>query len=167
MASVGPNVGPSAQPSAQVSVAETVQPIVAHEFAHFLYLFRAAYARCVDLPMTPETAIDNPDAVAHWFASTFKPNTAPLRVANLFNTDLEDDELEISKLSKSSPLEMVIGGCMIALVAAVIVSGGTAQLLPPKFTLPPLGSGIKHLREAFRLPKNKPLKRKLKKRKSK
>ena len=74
------------------------------------------------------------------------------RLSGLFSRDWGEDELLISQISFRSPLEITCVCLASALTAAVIVSGGKATFMGFRFTLPSLGSGIKSLRDAFRLP---------------
>jgi len=53
-------------------------------------------------------------------------------------------------MKKSSPMEIVFSGIGGALIAAVVFSGGEAEVAGVKFKLPPLGTGVKHMRMAFK-----------------
>jgi hypothetical protein len=123
------------------------------EFAHFLYLFRAAYSRGVELDLPePERVADDELYFTRRFAESFySESTAPMIVAQLFAADWGDDELRFQRISKSSPMEITCICLASALTLAVILSGGKASFVGFHFTLPPLGKGIKSLREAFRL----------------
>jgi hypothetical protein len=123
------------------------------EFAHFLYLFRAAYSRALELDLPePERVADEDFYFARRFAEPFySESAAPAQVATLFMSDWGDDELRFQRVSRSSPLEITCICLASALTLAVIVSGGKASFAGFHFTLPPLGRGIKNLRDAFRL----------------
>ena len=155
MPSVGPSFSPSSKPSAHVSVAASVGPLVAHDFAQFLYLFRAAYACCLQETTAPAPG-ERPQTFKRRFASKFNQRTPPSLVASLFDTDLAEDELEIIALSKQSPLEMSIAGVLPYIIGAVILSGGKVKLGQLKIELPSLGSGIKNLRTPFTFPRRNP-----------
>jgi hypothetical protein len=148
------------RPSIEVTVADSESPLNAREYAHFLYLFRAAYVRCLDFDVGPEQLQTEHAPFRDRFSGTFNPNVAALQVATLFTTDLEADELEFPRISKSSPLDFICYGIVPALIGAAILSGGKVDLKFMKVTLPPLGVGIRSLREAFRMPLIRSKKRK-------
>jgi len=104
--------------------------INAGDFIAWLQMFRAAYEenkdRDQDFPATPEEI------------------ELKLECAERQNTDLE-----IIRLSKSSPMEIVFSGMNVALTAAIIFSGGEVELKGMKFKLPPMGVGVKSMREAL------------------
>jgi hypothetical protein len=83
--------------------------------------------------------------------SFYGPATAARQVPELFAADLGEDELRFRRISYSSPLEITCVCLAAALTLAVILSGGKAQFMGFHFTLPPLGTGIKSLREALGL----------------
>ena len=60
-------------------------------------------------------------------------------------------ELGLSEISYHSPIQMVLTGSAVALTIAVILSGGELRILGQTIhvKLPPLGTGIAKLREAF------------------
>ena len=61
------------------------------------------------------------------------------------------ESLSVEKINKNSPLELTLCGISIALTVAVIFSGGSIEVSDKKIkcTLPPLGEGIRRLREAI------------------
>jgi hypothetical protein len=63
--------------------------------------------------------------------------------------NLQDAEITINRMTKSSPLE-IVGMCQIsALCLAIIISGGTANIFKGQFKVNALGDGLKKLRDAF------------------
>ena len=147
------------RPSIRAIVADSEAPLSSRDFAHFLYLFRAAYARCLKLDLPAEQLLPDIAWLRDTFSSSLSHYSSPRQVAALFNADLEEDELEFPTISKASPLEFVCYGIVPALTAAAILSGGKIDLKFMKITLPPLGVGIRSLREALRLPPAKPPKK--------
>ncbi len=123
------------------------------ELAHFLYLLRVAYARALELDLhDSEDVFQN----EHYLTTQFKkqfyaPTQSAREVAELFSADLGEHELRFRRISYSSPLEITCVCLAAALTLAVILSGGKAQFMGFRFTLPPLGTGIKSLRDALGL----------------
>jgi hypothetical protein len=70
--------------------------------------------------------------------------------AHEFNPDLEKEyEFKIGAIQRNSPLELILYGIPVALTAAVILSGGKVKITGIEFELPPIGKGVKHLRQAL------------------
>ena len=132
------------------------------ELTHFLCLFRAAYARALELDLQDiQDVLRDEFYLREQFQKSFYgPTTAAREVAKLFAADKGDDELRFRAISYSSPLVITCICLASALTLAVILSGGKAQFMGFRFTLPPLGTGIKSLREAFGL--SVPTRRRLK-----
>ncbi|MBC2606319.1 hypothetical protein [Pelagicoccus albus] len=63
----------------------------------------------------------------------------------------EKDILKLVRINKNSPLEIVLCGAISAITIAVIFSGGTVEVGKTgiKAKLPPIGKGIKKLRDAI------------------
>jgi len=124
------------------------------EFAEFLYLLRAAYARSLQLDLhDPEDVVRDEFYLTQQFARPFVgPIMAEKEVSELFETNLGEDELRFRRISYASPLEITCICLASALTLAVIVSGGRASFMGFRFSLPPLGTGIKSLRSALGLP---------------
>lgn len=72
-------------------------------------------------------------------------------VAKLFYHNDGQYALRLAGISKSSPLEISAVCIVSALALAAIFSGGKIDLKGLKFHLPPLGVGIKSLREALKI----------------
>jgi hypothetical protein len=66
-----------------------------------------------------------------------------------FRPNLEDDELQIETMAHGRPLTMFIEGVIVAMVAAVILSGGTVRIGPAEFKVPPVATGIHELARLF------------------
>ena len=127
-------------------------PLDAWELAHFLHLFRATYSHALSIGAAPEEIAQNPGHFTEIFSKGLSLDDAAR--FELFLTDHGDEELRINRIVKTSPLEIAFIGVLTALTLAVIFSGGKVELKnlkDLKFTLPPLGSGIKSLREALRM----------------
>ncbi|MFZ3409034.1 Bro-N domain-containing protein [Vibrio chagasii] len=63
----------------------------------------------------------------------------------------DDQQLKLTDLRRHNPIELVFSGVSIALVVALIISGGKFELglTKLKIELPPLGDGIEKLLRAF------------------
>jgi len=127
-------------------------PISVWEFSNFLYLFRAAYAAASDLLRQSEwplLATDGPELEGFLVALRHRlPTYGPREIVHLASKPLPE-ELTILDLSRRNPVHIEFGGLATALVAAVILSGGSLKLGPIRAKLPPIGTGIAALREAF------------------
>jgi hypothetical protein len=141
-------------------------PISVADFSYFFYLFRAVYAAGVEELTSSPLPVDSMRE-ADAFAAELKRSLREynrLQVNRLAYAELSDD-LTFLELSRHSPLSIVFGGVTVALAAAVIISGGSFQLGHLHVHLPPLGTGITALREAFgyRTKKRRaPIKRRMK-----
>jgi hypothetical protein len=124
------------------------------ELAEFLYLLRAAYARALQLDLhDPEDVIRDEFYLQQQFKKSFVlPTMAEKEVSELFSTDLGEDELRFRRIAYSSPIEITCICLASALTLAVILSGGKVGFMGFRFTLPPLATGIKSLRDALALP---------------
>ena len=138
--------------------------INAYELTRFLHYFRAAYVYFA----TTATSGRN-ERISHYDLSRYEVETAGHLVDEFYKsrhlsvfrkgtlgrlaaTELTSDvdDLEISQISYHSPLHIAFTGIPVALVAAVILSGGEINLIGVvKVKLPPIGTGIAKLREAF------------------
>ncbi len=78
---------------------------------------------------------------------------SPKELDSIFDPKRARDLLQIEKISRQSPLEIVLMGCFGLLTLAVVFSGGKIEisLKGIKAELPPLGKGIKSLRSALGL----------------
>lgn len=127
-------------------------PISVYEFSHFLYLFRAAYAGAVDLMSKlhrPFFGTEGPEFER--FLEMLRaslPAYDSRQIVHLASKPVPED-LTLLEISRRNPLGLEFGGIPVALVAAVILSGGSLKLGPISVKLPPLGTGIAALRDAF------------------
>jgi hypothetical protein len=133
-----------------------LRPTDSWELAEFLYLFRAAYSRALELDRIDEDRlIEDPYPYRQQFEQAFPPGgTNVERVGQLFSADWGDDDLRFARISRTSPLAFTCVGVVVALALAAIISGGRVDITATgiRFKLAPLGTGIKHLLDAFRLP---------------
>lgn len=147
--------------------------INAFEFGYFLYFFRATYVKCIQI-------IENSPHLEHEFKKFIFQNNIDLEkikpiilpyfnnqhfsnydISQLWMTSLPSKlDLEFEKISKNSPLKIIINTCSAslgALTMAVILSGGKATILNNSFELPPLAHGIRELKSVFDQPQPKAL----------
>lgn len=120
----------------------------AAELGHFLFLFRGAYASCTnilkdrDLKQLPSKRLED----------KIRQHLRSLNISDidaLFSRELGPKKLVVRRVAFESPLEITLTGVVVFLAMAVILSGGTFKLGPLQVTLPPIGEGIKRLREAL------------------
>jgi len=130
--------------------------ISSREFVLFLNYFRAAYvAFANNVNFSVERIRDQEEELtekAKKFLASFKTDEA---VVENISTDCGQNELIIVRISKNSPLEIVVTGIAVALVMAVIFSGGEIHVLGMRAKLPPLGKDVQELRKAFGLKERK------------
>ena len=122
------------------------------ELNEFFYNFRTAYAAAL---ASPERA----DALARATLEEFEEPFGTLmdgsdwrQVSHLARLDLGDLNLKVIDIRRENPLIVVFSGVLIALTAAVILSGGKMKAGPLTVKLPPLGKGIAKLRKALGRP---------------
>jgi hypothetical protein len=132
-----------------INFAQSEGPIDAAQFSHFLYLFTAAYTHSLSiLPSSNDITFDSEAMDVNFLRSKFTA-ISPLTVSNLFFKDMQGQNLQILALEKHSPLTATVKGALTALIAAAILSGGEVDLKNLKFSLPPIGVGIRSLRDAL------------------
>ena len=73
-----------------------------------------------------------------------------LEITNGFKELHSDDDLYITDLKRTNPIEILVFGLAGPLAAAVVLSGGKLQVGPLKVELPPIGRGIAALRDSLR-----------------
>jgi hypothetical protein len=130
----------------------TDDPIDAGELAHYLYLLKAAYSRALKfVPSDENVLMENLGHYREAFLSRLEKEDAEPTVSELFFNDDRIFALRLTRISKSSPLEITASCLISALVLATIFSGGEADLKELKFHLPPLGVGIRSLRKALNM----------------
>ena len=132
---------------------ETDDPVSSQDFARYVYLLRAAYAHSLRITPSDENEVLNLQSkYIDSFKARFALENPDVAVEELFSTELGELELKFVTINKSSPLVITCVCVVSALTLAVIVSGGKVDVDwkgKVKFTLPPLGTGIKSLLEAF------------------
>jgi len=138
-----------------ITIEDQSESLSATEFADFLYFFRAANLALRDIvPSQDHNESRDPTTVelAEYRKSLGKNSIRELN--SLFEPKTALESFRITHIARKSPLELVIIGCPFLLTLAVIFSGG--KLSVPGGThavLPPLGKGVKALREALSLDK--------------
>jgi hypothetical protein len=129
---------------------ETLNP---DELAGFIFLFRAAYGlACRELREERDDELqDVEEQVGRVIKAAKKLRLEQLQ--RLFNEAPQGEDLQVTTISRRSPLEIALAGTLICLAVAVILSGGKLKGGPDGFEaeLRPLGDGIKKLREGLGL----------------
>jgi hypothetical protein len=120
------------------------------QIAEFLFLFRGTYAAAVRMSSDRVSVTQgNVDALVNKIEG-FLDSLNVRQLNNLFYRDLGKEKLITRRVSEESPLEIIFDGVLIAIVAAVILSGGKFKLASfIEAELPPLGTGILKLRRAL------------------
>ena len=125
-------------------------PVDVTQLGDFLLLFRGAYAASI----APLSRFDV-DAVARnpeEALTLVQRRLGRLRVKQLdelFASELGEDALTATTISRENPLKITVSGLAAALAAAVILSGGRFGGFGMEAELPPLGVGIESLRKAL------------------
>ena len=139
-----------------VAVEDKASSLWPTDLAEFLFLFRAAnVALSRLLPSGTHNDVREPthDEVEDLRGrlGAFSPN----ELDRFFDPATSPDLLTIDRMTRESPMEIELVGLPLLLVLAVIFSGGEIQIagVAVKAALPPLGTGIKALREALGLNK--------------
>jgi hypothetical protein len=125
------------------------------ELAAFLSFFCAVYLGLRDiLPHALHDIATLPDDAMLDRAKASLAGLAPKHLGRIFGESVS--EPRIARIQQNSPIEIVFIGSAFLMIAAAVLSGGKVQitLTGIKATLPPLGEGIKALREALSLSSN-------------
>jgi hypothetical protein len=133
---------------------ESDAPLDTWELSMFLRLFRIAYSQALSVRASEDEIVRDTQGYVAMFNAGIPEKDRSGYLAELFYTDFESEDLKIARIVKTSPLEVSFICVVSALTLAVIFSGGKVELKnlkDLKFTLPPLGVGIKNLREALRM----------------
>jgi len=133
-------------------ILEQEEMIESSDLADFLFLFRGAYA--AGIPSLKRLGASGDELDPKRLAGEIGKRLAKLTVSeinDLFQQNLGSNRLLTERIGRDSPVEIVLCGTIILLVLAVILSGGRFELGPGgvKAHLPPIGKGIKRLREAL------------------
>lgn len=128
------------------------------ELADFLYLFRAAnLALRRIVPDNLHESLAKPTQRQLASFRTQLECLSPRQLNGYFAPHTTPETLEIQRMIRQSPLEIVVGGCAFLIAVGVFVSGGKIAISWSgttgglKAELPALGEGIKRLREALGL----------------
>ncbi len=139
-----------------ITVSDESSLIVPTEFAEFLFLFRGAnVALSQVLPKEHHDELKQPTESELQKLKRTLSSFSPKELDSFFDPNRTPDLVQIERISRASPLELVLLGCGGLIVLAVVLSGGRIQLglTGVKAIVPPLGTGLKRLREAFGLGK--------------
>ena len=138
-----------------IGTEDDFEPINALELADFLLHFRAAYVTALEFA-------DRGNITGKRLAKLVRDRAAvepALSIARISRKILSPNlDLEFTSISRQSPLKFVtysVGISMVALSAAVILSGGKVNLREGTYEVPSLGSGVRELKEAL-APKSDP-----------
>jgi hypothetical protein len=138
-------------------------PVANAELAEYLLVLNKVYAIALEVVRDSEAQTESvsisedasPVATARAYSEDVTNLVTSLRQRLNYTEfdpsdwNLEDAQITISEMTKSSPLE-IVGMCQIsALCLAIIISGGTANILKGQFKVNALGDGLKKLRAAF------------------
>lgn len=137
-----------------LTVKDEAKAINPTELAEFLYLFQGA-----NVALQQVASIDNrfrqPTEAEIADAKSQIASFSPKQLDSIFDPKRAKDLLQIGSISRQSPLEIVVMGCLSLLTIAVVFSGGKIEILKVvKAQLPPLGHGVKSLRDALGLNKS-------------
>jgi len=138
------------------------EPIAASTLAEFLELFTTVYSACLDLPILDDakgrdfrpilTIPSLQRSVSQRLAD--EPDRGSVVRASSHGAGRND--VMIVALQKSSPLELWLGGQSVALLAAVVISGGEVDLSKGHFKLHSLGDGLTKLLRFWREVQQRP-----------
>ncbi len=130
-------------------------PIPVGDFSYFLYLFRAAYVAGIKANgsnFPNENFIkDEVEELSNIVQENLlRKSKREITFLSFHKLPIHED-LTILDIKRENPLDVIFGGIAIAFTVAVILSGGKFELTKDglKVELPPLGEGIKSLRNAF------------------
>ena len=130
---------------------ETLNP---NELAEFLYLFPTANLALSQLVPKPEhDSLRSPTKEEERAFRLGLRRFSPDDLDSLFKAQASQEILKINQMRRNSPLEITPCGCAFLITLGVIFSGGkiTISRQGLKAELPPLGKGLKSLREALGL----------------
>jgi len=119
--------------------------------SEYLYFLRLLYAiifhKFRNIP--PNRFLEDPGNYIEQIRDYIENNLSDDFIARVDASDMGKFELNVLELKEVNSYELVISGCMIALISAVIISGGEVDLRKMKFKLRPLGEGLKKLKDLF------------------
>ena len=137
----------------QVIIETDGRPIDVADLAEFFYHFRAAYAAGLYIDSKGLEILSEDDIDRLRDLVEKEIHGLPWQdITTLAYAELDEKALGIIDIKRENPLTIVFSGVLIALTAAVILSGGKLKVGPLSVELPPLGKGIAELRKAFGRP---------------
>lgn len=125
-------------------------PVDLTELGDFLLLFRGAYAASLS-PLSRIDANEITEGPEHALTLVRRRlrRLGARQLDQLFQSDLGENTLTATTISRNNPLKITVSGVAAALAAAVILSGGSFRGFGVEAELPPVGVGIESLREAL------------------
>ena len=138
----------------EIVVSEPSETLNPGELAEFLYLFPALNVALSKL--VPPGDHDSSRQPTNQEQATLKnalKRFSPDELDCFFNPKMSHGLVQINQIRRNSPLEITLCGCAFLITLGVIFSGGkiTISRQGLKAELPPLGKGLKALREALGL----------------
>lgn len=145
----------------EVIFAEEYKSLTIFELSNFLYHFKILYSLLAvseefqryGEEKEPEKIKYAAKSIAKIISQSRLYPPYPNRY-NLFRKDLKERDVFIAKIYKESPLTIWFIGISTLLVTSLIISGGEIEItiVPPqiKVKMPPIGEGIKRLKEAMK-----------------
>ena len=124
------------------------------ELAEFLYLFTGTGRALRDLvPPHDHDAVREPSSEELAKYRHELRRFSPFQLNIFFDPRTSPEFVQINEISRSSPLEFTLAGCVLLITLGVIFSGGRIKISRDgiRAELPSLGKGIKSLREALGL----------------
>ncbi|MDB6058789.1 MAG: hypothetical protein JWO95_2633 [Verrucomicrobiales bacterium] len=122
------------------------------ELADFLYLFRAVTLALRDVIPAGDSKSKRVPSIAE--VNRYRSSIcrfSPGQLNKYFDTTKSRHFFEIENIQRNSPMELIVGGVGFLLAVGVIISGGSISFTSTgvKAKLPPLGKGVKLLRESL------------------
>lgn len=143
-----------AMQTVEITITDQSATLNPSELAEFLYLFPAAGRALSRLvPKRDHNAEREPASEELTKYRHELGRFSPDELDSFFARETSEDILQISQIRRNSPLEMTLAGCAFLITLGVIFSGGKINISRQglKAELPPLGKGLKSLREALGL----------------
>ena len=144
-------------PEVSLTVGTEGGPINLRDLSRYLHYLRAAYVRCLEVSgeqqafWSPGDVMPLAERIA-LHAVSGKPPIQGFAFSAVASTDLpSQQDLLLYDIRRNNPLELVLGGVGVVVVAAVILSGGELKIGVTGIHLKvnSLGDGIKKIKDAF------------------
>lgn len=150
-----------------VSIHTDGGPVSVLDFAEYFRFLRGCYVLALERTKFEESyneeheddaedvVVAPPQVTAESLASQLSSSSlamSPSEIEQYIYKHLsKSEDLSLLNIKRHNPFEVVFSGISIALTAAIIVSGGKFKLGPGgiNIEIPPLGDGIKRLRDAL------------------